>query len=52
MRIGKLVIETYKGYKGDKIYSVSILNKFGGSIGYADPSLLKVFLWLMNLNRI
>ena len=52
MKLGNLKFETYEGCKGDRIFSVSIMNKFGGSIGYADPSLLKVFLWLIKINRI
>ena len=52
MKLGRLIIETYEGCQGDRIFSVNILNKFGGSIGYSDPSILKVFLWLININRI
>lgn len=52
MKLGRLIIETYICRTGSRIFSVNILNKFGGSIGYADPSLLKVFLWLININRI
>jgi hypothetical protein len=44
MKIGKFIFETYIGCTGLKIYSASIRNESGGSLGYADPSLLKV-LW-------
>jgi len=52
MRLGKLEIDSYEGIYGDRIFLARIINKFGGSSGYADPSFLKVFLWLININRI
>ena len=51
MRLGKFIIENYKGYTG-RYFSVRIINKFGGSSGYYSTSLLKVFLWLIHINRI
>jgi hypothetical protein len=52
MKLGRLIIETYKNCQGNRIFSVIILNKSGGSMGYTDTSILNVFLWLTYINRI
>ena len=43
MKIGRLIFETYIGCTGKKVFRISVANKYGGSFGYADTSLLKVF---------
>jgi len=43
--LGTIQFEIYIGLTNKLIYSISVKNKFGGSIGYADSSLLKIFLW-------
>ena len=44
IKLGKLVIGTYEGCQGDRIFYINLMNSFGGSFVYAEHSLLKV-IW-------
>jgi len=52
MKLGNLIIENWKDSEGNRFFIAIILNKFGGSRGYADHSLLNIVLWLLNINRV
>jgi hypothetical protein len=51
LRFRNWEFQTYPGITGRLVFVISKVNKYGGSVGFADPSLIKVILWWLKENN-